>query len=149
MSKLYAIETFYNKCRFRSRLEARWAVFFDSLGIQWDYEKEGFELPTDRYLPDFFLPKQQCWIEIKGTEPNGIELALLRELVDATEFDAFLFSGKPNDAKCWAALWDGSESFFAEDRQWARCHHCKATRPVLHGATEKLYGQMASLSRMA
>lgn len=48
-----AIDTVYGGYRFRSRLEARWAVFFDSLGLQWDYEPEGFELDAGRYLPDF------------------------------------------------------------------------------------------------
>lgn len=47
------IETIYGGCRFRSRLEARWAVFFDSLGLPWEYEPEGFELRSGRYLPDF------------------------------------------------------------------------------------------------
>lgn len=32
-STIKAIETSYAGCRFRSRLEARWAVFFDTLGI--------------------------------------------------------------------------------------------------------------------
>ena len=50
------IETFYKGCRFRSRLEARWAVFFDALGIDWEYEPEGFTLDFGiRYLPDFAL----------------------------------------------------------------------------------------------
>lgn len=48
------IETIYNGYRFRSRLEARWAVFLDSLGVKYEYEPEGFELPDGtRYLPDF------------------------------------------------------------------------------------------------
>lgn len=52
-----AIETRYRGRRFRSRLEARWAVFFDAMGIRWEYEPEGFDLgpPHGRYLPDFFL----------------------------------------------------------------------------------------------
>lgn len=50
------IETEWKGYKFRSRLEARWAVFFDSCGIDWDYEVEGFELPNgNRYLPDFTL----------------------------------------------------------------------------------------------
>lgn len=74
-----AIETRYNGCRFRSRLEARWAVFFDAMGIEYRYEPEGFEIdinwwcrgegdPIDieRYLPDFYLPGSQTWIEVKG-----------------------------------------------------------------------------------
>jgi len=38
-----AINTEYKGYKFRSRLEARWAVYFDSLGIKWEYEIEGFE----------------------------------------------------------------------------------------------------------
>lgn len=62
-----AIETVYSGYRFRSRLEARWAVFFDGLGIEYEYEPEGFDLGGDfgRYLPDFFLPAQQAWVEVK------------------------------------------------------------------------------------
>jgi len=48
------IETIYHGYRFRSRLEARWAVFFDSLGVKYEYEPEGFRLPDgSMYLPDF------------------------------------------------------------------------------------------------
>ena len=43
MSQIKAIETFYKGYHFRSRLEARWAVFFETLGIPWKYEVEGFE----------------------------------------------------------------------------------------------------------
>ncbi len=63
-----AIETHYQGCRFRSRLEARWAVFFDALGIPWEYEKEGYDLgEAGWYLPDFWLPQQQCFFEAKGS----------------------------------------------------------------------------------
>lgn len=65
-----AIETKYAGCRFRSRLEARWAVFFDHLGITWEYEPQGFEVgpQQDRrgYLPDFWLPADRIWVEVKG-----------------------------------------------------------------------------------
>lgn len=64
-----AIETRYAGCRFRSRLEARWAVFFDTLGIEWRYEPERY-VSTDghhRYMPDFLVPSVG-YIEIKPTE---------------------------------------------------------------------------------
>ena len=49
--------TKYNGYYFRSRLEARWAVFFDALGIDYRYEDQDFVLPDGvRYLPDFWLP---------------------------------------------------------------------------------------------
>ena len=61
-----AIETRYAGCHFRSRLEARWAVFFDAAGIAWEYEPEGFVLPDEtHYLPDFKLPKLRVWVEVK------------------------------------------------------------------------------------
>lgn len=69
-----AIETRYAGCRFRSRLEARWAVFFDSLGVAWEYEKEGFETPDGGYLPDFWLPNGGGWWEIKGEAPSEHDL---------------------------------------------------------------------------
>lgn len=59
MNNLKPIETVYNGYKFRSRLEARWAVFFDALGVKYEYEPEGFELPSGkRYLPDF---RVKCW----------------------------------------------------------------------------------------
>lgn len=62
------IETEYNGYRFRSRLEARWAVFFDALGVKYEYEPEGFELSDGtKYLPDFYLPESGWWVEIKGS----------------------------------------------------------------------------------
>lgn len=62
---LKPIQTEYKGYLFRSRLEARWAVFFDALGIKWEYEKEGYDLEGEWYLPDFWLPKEQKWVEIK------------------------------------------------------------------------------------
>lgn len=65
-----AIETEYKGYKFRSRLEARWAVFFDAANIQYDYELEGYEIGNGEwYLPDFYLPKFQIFVEIK---PKGM-----------------------------------------------------------------------------
>ena len=50
------MQTRYAGCLFRSRLEARWAVFFDHLGIRWRYEHQGYDLGKEgSYLPDFLL----------------------------------------------------------------------------------------------
>ena len=70
-----AIDTVYNGYKFRSRLEARWAVFFDEAGITWEYEKEGYDLGDGvYYLPDFWLPQLDMFAEIKGTIPNKKEM---------------------------------------------------------------------------
>lgn len=50
------IPTRYKGYHFRSRLEARWAVFFDGVGTGWEYEAEGYALGAgNSYLPDFKL----------------------------------------------------------------------------------------------
>jgi hypothetical protein len=63
------IETQYKGYRFRSRLEARWAVFFDALELNWAYEPEGYDLGEHGYyLPDFwfdFGTPNQFWFEVK------------------------------------------------------------------------------------
>lgn len=64
--RMKAIETEYNGYKFRSRLEARWAYFFDLLGIEYEYEPEGIEIDEKtKYLPDFFLPHFHCFFEVK------------------------------------------------------------------------------------
>ena len=67
------IETEYKGYRFRSRLEARWAVFFDAIGAEWEYEPDGFILSDGtKYLPDFLLHNvygrgaSEIYVEIKG-----------------------------------------------------------------------------------
>ncbi len=101
-----AIETNYKGYKFRSRLEARWAVFFDYLRVEWRFETEGFESPEGvRYLPDFFLPKTNirhtegigCFIEIKPKE--------FKEDFKHGEWfgNLVLFQGEPknNIWECW------------------------------------------------
>ena len=82
------IETIYRGYRFRSRLEARWAVFFDRVGIAWEYEPQGYEVgfsggewSKTRYLPDFWLPQTKTWAEVKG-DVETINWQLLAEAVD-------------------------------------------------------------------
>ncbi|WP_326646620.1 hypothetical protein OG884_18510 [Streptosporangium sp. NBC_01755] len=62
------IETRYAGCRFRSRLEARYAVLFDKLGIRWEYEPQGFMVDRRPYLPDFRFVDSGTWVEVKGSE---------------------------------------------------------------------------------
>ena len=81
MTIIRAIDTDYAGCRFRSRLEARWAVFFDELNIGWEYEPQGISMDTPqgrkkRYLPDFRLDNGQ-WVEVKGAiDAAGVEKLL-------------------------------------------------------------------------
>ena len=72
-NEIKAIETYYRGHRFRSRLEARWAVFFDHLGIRWVYEPEGLYINGVCYLPDFYLPDSHQFFEVKGVLTDADE----------------------------------------------------------------------------
>ncbi|MET0416087.1 MAG: hypothetical protein ABW022_08710, partial [Actinoplanes sp.] len=98
MGTISAIETRYAGCRFRSRLEARWAVFFDRLGVPWEYEPEGYALECGPYLPDFLLypnTDDAFWLEIKSSHPSSNELTKLRQLTEETRLRGFLYFHPP------------------------------------------------------
>lgn len=92
-----AIATSYKGYKFRSRLEARWAVFFDSLGLDWEYEKEGFNLENGLYyLPDFYLPNivgRKAWIEVKPDipSPDDVDVAKIVAFQKAIFPSALIF----------------------------------------------------------
>ena len=82
MNDIKPIETVYKGYRFRSRLEAKWAVFFDSLGIRWIYEPEGLYINGIYYLPDFYLPESKQFFEVKGIL-SDIDMGKINALINA------------------------------------------------------------------
>jgi hypothetical protein len=97
---LKAIDTRYGGYLFRSRLEARWAVYFKTVGIDFEYESEGFDLPSGYYLPDFYLRDIDVYIEIKPqwpTEKDDLRAKQLgRELRETGSYFVILY-GDPLD----------------------------------------------------
>jgi hypothetical protein len=97
-----AIPTRYKGYHFRSRLEARYAVAFDALGIEWEYEKEGYETPYGWYLPDFWIPVKNnhvpirgsgYFIEIKGIQPTLNEKQKIAYIANKTGHSVKVFIG--------------------------------------------------------
>ena len=95
MANIKPIETYYNGYRFRSRLEARWAVLFDALNIQYEYEAEGYYLPNgEKYLPDFVLHggSYRCpdplFVEVKGqmTKKDAAKIRIFAGLCPEHEY---------------------------------------------------------------
>ncbi|MBX3139864.1 MAG: hypothetical protein KF875_03865 [Trueperaceae bacterium] len=93
-----AIPTRYRGYHFRSRLEARWAVCLDSLGVPWEYEREGYVLPDGtQYLPDFWLPQEGIYLEIKGTEVKHAEQKKAAHLARGQQTDVVIAAGVPGE----------------------------------------------------
>lgn len=93
MRNIKAIQTEYKGYFFRSRLEARWAVFFDACGVAYEYEPEGFYLGNGMlYLPDFLLhgvdgrDGGDLFVEVKGMMSD----------YDATKINRFVQLGSKN-----------------------------------------------------
>ncbi len=91
------LPTTYKGVRFKSRTEARWAVFFDLCNLLWDYEPEGFDLAVGfYYLPDFKLPEMELWVEVKSEKPLSRDAWLKAiSLADETEQDCLVVQGQP------------------------------------------------------
>lgn len=144
---LRAIETKYNGYRFRSRLEARWAVFFDVLRIPYSYEAEGVDLDGEWYLPDFKLIRgaMACpcdretrdafgwsdediyrWVEIK---PDGISVGLqavknLTLLAQISKRPAYLLRGEPFHDSYAAAMAHSGRGGWEKQLLWSECPVC-------------------------
>lgn len=85
------IETEYDGHRFRSRLEARWAVFFNEMGWKYHYELDDIMVEHKgeilRYLPDFYViikggqtysrsfdkDDHKAFIEVKGPRMTEVD----------------------------------------------------------------------------
>lgn len=145
-----AIETRFRGILFRSRIEARWAVFFEALEIPWLYEPEGFELPSGKYLPDFSLPRQKIWVEVKGGDFHGPTIHL-NELALASEQRVLLVAGSipifpkgetfPENelGQDWATLYFPSQDNESDDPwYWCRCIHCGEYGVQFQGRSERI-----------
>lgn len=146
LTGLKAIETVYNGYRFRSRLEARWAVFFDALAVKYQYEPEGFDLgPAGRYLPDFWLPDQKCWVEIKAVSPSKDEQAKASALAAASGKNVFIFFNEliPPDID---TNWYVTDSAWMFDSSgggdyhwlWCECPFCGCVGIEFDGRSDRL-----------
>jgi hypothetical protein len=91
------IETVYKGYRFRSRTEARWAIFFDWREVAWEYEREGYDLGGTYYLPDFWLSTINMWAEVKPDEFTPEERRKCELLCCHTGKPVLLLSGQPNN----------------------------------------------------
>ena len=119
-----AIETVYNGYRFRSRLEARWATLFDTLGIKYDYEPEGFVLSDGTYyLPDFYLPESRSWFEVKGEMDEASAHKIDEFIKEGNHMTIGYPSFEFNSMDYWYE--DGPFDFAGSESSWlCKCVKC-------------------------
>jgi hypothetical protein len=142
---LKPIETHYNGYRFRSRLEARWAVFMDVAGVPYEYEKEGFDLgPVGPYLPDFWLPTIECWVEIKGQPATHHEIQKAQALASAGGRPVVLFAGDI-DPRLVGGI--ATDRWYPAAYAWASCSVCGWVDIIDIAAVRSVYCVTCKCSR--
>lgn len=127
--RLKPLETLYDGHRFRSRREARWAVFFKEAGIPAQYEEQGYDLSAAGwYLPDFRVNRgthADHFFEVKGVAPTREELAKAEALCEQSRLPVYVYYADvrlPADADlCWMTEKTYLDGIFQEgERTMAR-----------------------------
>lgn len=103
-----ALPTWHNGCLFRSRIEARWAMFFDHQQVDYHYEEQGYRIGPIFYLPDFHLPDLAIHLEVKG--PSGADLSKPQAFAEAVWPESAVYTavgGIPSYRQlAWRGWWD-------------------------------------------
>lgn len=107
---------------FRSNWEANFCRILNAYQIQFEFEPKVFTFPIKRgtkgYVPDFYLPTQDEWVELKGylDEKSKIKLKRFKRYYPL-EFEklTFIISKYSTDAKNFAAANEIKKILFYED----------------------------------
>jgi ribosomal protein L32 len=129
MQRIKALRTEYRGISFRSKLEAQWAKFHDSVAVRWDYEPETFEFSDGTlYMPDFFLPDSKQWFEVKGvmTEKDKHKIEMLCK---ESGYDVIVGYSNGEFEMCDTRLLYGEEgkrlTWYSKDETYLnRCPNC-------------------------
>ena len=146
-SSIQPIETMYDGYRFRSRLEARWAVFFATLGIHYEYESEGYTLSDGtRYLPDYWLPQVSMFAEVKpavlGDDIVEIGDDAMRKaigLVEGTGHPLLILDGPPRITNYWGLWPDEIAGWYWEDVFLSEGHRYHLSEHRFYASTGATY----------
>jgi hypothetical protein len=89
--KHVAIPTLYRGIQFRSRLESKWAIFFDSLGWRWEYEPINYR----GWIPDFMFRPPERWPVLVECKPifeldTAVCQKIERALGDSSDYEVLL-----------------------------------------------------------
>jgi hypothetical protein len=95
MAAAVPVPTTYRGVTYRSRTEARWAVFFDQLGVGAEYEPESYSIDGSWYLPDFFILEWNLFVEVKGEMPTPYERERCQKLSVLTSRVVYCAAGAP------------------------------------------------------
>ncbi len=120
-SRRFAIPTMYKGVRFRSRLEACYAAFFDE--IHWPFQYEPFDL--DGTIPDFviYFERSPVIFEVKGPIEE-VAAAKLKIEFSGWQHDAVIAAGNVTNSNLGLMLPRSEHVFAWEDAETFYCINC-------------------------
>jgi hypothetical protein len=99
--------TTFNGVQMRSRLEARYAEWLHSYGLDWEYEPRCFASSGGQYLPDFLIrdvwflsDKRDVYVEVKPVMPTE-DIFERMSVIWASEPDALLALESVDEQYVW------------------------------------------------
>ena len=122
--EIQPIPTTYNGIRFRSKLEAQWAVYLEAMEIPYEYESKTFPLVGTVYTPDFQI-EDDIFLEIK---PAVFTYGSLQKMVNTASghnVNIALCAGDFYDGFSIALICPTREIFF--DYGFRYCPDCNTT----------------------
>jgi len=139
-----SIETSYRGYTFRSRLEARWAVFFDSMGISFSYENHPVHTSLGAYLPDFLLALPNGTRVIVEVKPLGMwggpEIRKVEEASEQIAHEGVVSNGDPLDFLEWMRGGDGYAACDNAPYLFCVCPRCGAPGFEFEGRSHRIHG---------
>jgi hypothetical protein len=132
------VESEFRQCRFRIRREARWAVFMYALGVPFFYQSDD----------GFYLPDQDCFLQVKPKEPTGEETKMAEKLARLTRTKVMLCFG-PLETSDEFSVEGSMDAIFppetAEDEcgwdspyLWCECPHCGRVGIQFEGRSDRI-----------
>ncbi|MEL7641527.1 MAG: hypothetical protein AAGU21_17980 [Solidesulfovibrio sp.] len=123
-----SVKTRYGDYLFRSKLEAKWAVFMDLLCVSYKYEPEkavvGVNFFECTYIPDFFLDEIELYLEIKPRLPVDKELRKAAAWANVMGNVVFFHELAPNNGRKMSYSSEGSPIYSRDDWWWSECPRC-------------------------
>lgn len=134
---------------FRTEIALRWGIFFTRSEIDFEYEKQFFELQDGSwYLPSFYIPHLNSWVEVSDTNDKKIEKRI-EELSSITNNPVYFFYGYLPDVYFFfdkfslstdklSATAIHSGNFYDCSYTWCSCRNCGFIGIEYEGRSDRL-----------
>ncbi|WP_110946480.1 PDDEXK family nuclease [Pseudomonas bohemica] len=122
--------------KMRSHSETRWAGMMNALRIDWHYEPRLVKTRHGYYLPDFYLPRAEVFVEVKGPRPSQVEIEKAVDAGLVTGRLVVIVCGDMN--MCYPGI-AGGEIFVCSKRGAIRYSTFEFHKIILAGLGEETY----------